>query len=71
MVLHVLHVPTVDMYSPASVLSSVMDAQKAAAKNNNYAFPTVRNQLPQVAKKKPPSKPKDGKVDKEAMEKEG
>lgn len=37
-VLHVLHVPTVDMYSPASVLSSVMDAQKAAAKNKLEAL---------------------------------
>lgn len=37
-VLHVLHVPTVDMYSPASVLSSVMDAQKASAKNKLEAL---------------------------------
>lgn len=37
-VLHVLHVPTVDMYSPASVLTSVMDSQKSAAQNKLEAL---------------------------------
>lgn len=31
LVVHVLHVPAVDMYSPANVLTSMMDAQKESA----------------------------------------